>query len=101
MHLLNVTDGDAVRVMIYNNTDDSDNFIELPGQSLMWQGNYLFSNVQLFTAYAGGYIPKDAPSPKVHGDKQFEIIIATTATSLGIVSIIYFFAFNICHRNTP
>lgn len=87
--------------MIYNNTDGSDNFIELPGQSLMWQGKYSFTNVQLFTARAGGYVPKDAPSPKVQGDKQFETIIAATATSLGIVSIIYFFTFNICHRNTP
>ena len=86
--------------MIYNNTDGSDNFIELPGQSLMWQGEHLLTNVHLFTASSGGYLPKDAPSLKVQGDQQFEIIIAAIATSLGIVSTVYFFAFNICHRNT-
>ena len=40
IYSLNVTGGEAVRVLIYNNTDGSDNFIELPGQSLVWQGEH-------------------------------------------------------------
>ena len=40
IHLINIihTGGIAVPVMVYDNSCGSDNFIELPGQSLMWKG---------------------------------------------------------------
>ena len=57
-------------------------------------------SVKLFIAHSGGHVPGDAPTPEVQGDRQFEIIIAATVTSLGIVSTVYFLMFNICHRNT-
>jgi len=97
-----ITDGVAVPVTIYDPSNELNNFIQLPGKSLMWQGgNFTCYSAVNFkqSTHSGGYIPKDAPSPKAQGDNQFEIIIAAIATSLGIMSTIYFFGFNIYHRN--
>ena len=51
--------------------------------------------------HSGGYVPKDAPTPEVQGDSTFEIIIAATATSFGIISTTYFFIINLYYRNHP
>ena len=103
--MLLYVDGVAVPVIIYNNSYGADNFIELNGQSLMWKGEIVCSNVTtclgLFITHSGGYVPRSAPSPKVRGDSTFEISIVFIATALGILSTIYFFVFNICHRNNP
>ena len=49
---------------------------------------YVTSHIQV-----DRYVPKDAPTPEVHGDSTFEIIIAATANSFGIISTTYFFIF--------
>ena len=93
--------------MIYDNSDGTDNFIELNGQSLMWQGEsfvlpiHTYLKSCLYKIFSGGYVPRDVPTSEMHNDRLLEIIITSITAALGIMSTVYFFAFNICHRNNP
>ena len=64
-----------------------------------WLLLYILYVVSCIYIFLGGYIPRDAPIPEVQGDNQFEIITAAIATSLGVISTIYFLMFNIYYRN--
>ena len=79
--------------------DHSNGLVELPGQTLIWQGNlhstHYISNI--YSCYAGGYVPKDGPSPiLVHS--QAEVIVVAIFTIPGILSAFYFLLFTIYYR---
>lgn len=50
-------------------------------------------------AYIDGKAPRDAPVPVVLSSSLAECIIAGVASSIGILSSIFFFAFNIYYKN--
>ncbi|XP_065916318.1 gamma-aminobutyric acid type B receptor subunit 1-like isoform X2 [Dysidea avara] len=68
-------------VLIYDPANDSNNF--LPNETFEWQG---------------GSIPRDAPIPSVITSSLAECVIAGVVSSIGILSAIFFFIFNIYYR---
>ena len=51
--------------------------------------------------YVGGYIPRDAPVPVVLTSSLAELIIAGVVSSVGILSSIFFFVFNLYYCKHP
>jgi len=47
---------------------------------------------------AGGYIPKDAPSPVIQHHSKAETAIVAFTAAVGILSTMFFLLFNIYHR---
>ena len=59
------------------------------------------SVVDLCLMYVGGYIPRDAPVPVVLTSSLAECIIAGVVSSIGILSSIFFFVFNLYYCKHP
>ena len=51
----------------------------------------------MFYNLLGGYIPKDAPDPDVQLSTVAEYIIVSLVASIGIISTLFFFIFNLCY----
>ena len=93
-----VTDGVAVPVMLY---DTLNGLVELPGQTLTWQGSlYTITNTLCNAHYVGGYTPKDGPTPILIFDKT-EVIVVTVFTTPGILFTICLLLLSIYYRNSP
>ena len=56
-----------------------------------------YSCTVLYYYHIGGYLPKDAPDPDVQFSSVAEYAIVSVVASIGIVSTIFFFIFNLCY----
>jgi len=90
-----------VPVKIYN---PSLNELELvsDNSSFIWQGTRVHNDIATSLYYLlGGYEPRDSPIPIVRESSLVECIIAGVVSSVGILSTIFFFLFNIYYRDHP
>ncbi|XP_065917614.1 gamma-aminobutyric acid type B receptor subunit 1-like [Dysidea avara] len=83
VRIVQYRDGVAVPIIVYVPSQQNDSLIELPGQSLVWQG---------------GFVPRDAPNPVTQHHFKVEIIIAAVITAIGILSTAFFLSFNVYYR---
>jgi len=49
----------------------------------------------------GGHIPRDSPVPIIRESSLIELVIVGVVSSVGILSTIFFFVFNLYYRKHP
>ncbi|XP_065916307.1 gamma-aminobutyric acid type B receptor subunit 2-like isoform X2 [Dysidea avara] len=87
--IIQYQDGDAKPVLVFDpsQTNESDNLRFVSNNSsFIWQG---------------GIVPRDSPFPIVRESSLVEFIIAGVVCSIGILSTIFFFMFNLYYRKHP
>ena len=60
--------------------------------------------IKLLSVYIislGGDVPRDSPIPIVRESNLVEFIIAGVVSSIGILSTVFFFVFNLYYRKHP
>ena len=97
--VLHVLDGTAEPVLIF---DPSVNTLQsLADNTFIWQGIQYNDITELLSVYIislGGDVPRDSPVPNVRKSSLVEFIIAGVVSSIGILSTIFFFMFNLYYR---
>ena len=64
---------------------------------MMYKNERLYVAMYYYINVLGGYLPKDGPDPEVQKSTVAEYIIVSVVASIGIISTIFFFIFNLCY----